>query len=82
MTRQLQIFVADHCPNCAVARGLARWIAGRYPDLAVSVVDIDDPRAEVPECVFATPTFLLDGRLVSLGNPRPAEVVAWLGAAK
>jgi hypothetical protein len=40
-----------------------------------------DPQAIVPEAVFATPTYMLNNRIVSLGNPSPAEVARWAAEA-
>ncbi|MFN3333366.1 MAG: hypothetical protein ACK47M_12725 [Caldilinea sp.] len=38
------------------------------------VVDLAVPGEVIPEIVFATPTYLLDGRVWSLGNPSPEQV--------
>lgn len=38
----------------------------------------DEP---LPEAVVAVPTYLLDGVVVSLGNPAPEELFARLDAA-
>jgi hypothetical protein len=35
----------------------------------VRLVDIQGSQEKIPEAVFATPTYLLNGRLWSLGNP-------------
>ena len=38
------------------------------------MIDMEHPLEAIPEAVFATPTYLLNGRLWSLGNPSPAKV--------
>lgn len=63
----LQIVVSRDCLNCEQALEAAREIARRHAELEVQVIDLD--REAVPEAVFAVPTYLLDGRVVSLGNP-------------
>lgn len=73
----LKIFVTEHCPGCVEARRVAAEVARDYPHLAVEVIDLNAPDASVPEAVFATPTYMLNERIVSLGNPSPAEVVQW-----
>jgi hypothetical protein len=39
------------------------------------VVDLADPQEPVPEIVFATPTYVLDGRVWSLGNTSRADAM-------
>lgn len=65
----LAIYVSEHCPNCVYAREVADAIRMRYPAVVVDVIDVSESRAAVPEAVFATPTYLLNGRVWSLGNP-------------
>jgi hypothetical protein len=78
----LKIFVTEHCPGCGEAQRIAAWVAQDYPHLGVEVIDINTPEIIVPETVFATPTYILDNRIVSLGNPSPAEVTQWAREAK
>ena len=73
----LKIFVTGHCPGCSEAQRIAAWVTQDYPHLGVEVIDLDAPEVSVPEAVFATPTYMLNNRIVSLGNPSPAEVVRW-----
>ena len=37
-----------------------------------------DTQAVVPEAVFATPTFMLNNQIVSLGNPGLEDVAGWV----
>jgi len=64
----LDVVVKPNCPSCDEARRLAREAGERFPDLRVRVIELDG-RAPAPASVVATPTYLLDGRVVSLGNP-------------
>lgn len=73
----LKIFVTTHCPGCAEAQATATRIKQDYPHLPVELIDLDDPQAHIPEAVFATPTYMLNDRVVSLGNPSPAEIAQW-----
>lgn len=79
MNPTLNVYIAEHCPGCAEARQVAAAIERDYPHVAVAIIDIGQPDAVVPEAVFATPTYLLNGRVVSLGNPGPEDVARWLG---
>ncbi|GAB4431752.1 MAG: hypothetical protein Kow0031_12950 [Anaerolineae bacterium] len=82
MKPTLNVYIAEHCPGCAEARQVAAAIARDYPHVAVAVIDIGQPGVAVPEAVFATPTYLLNGRVVSLGNPGPTDITGWLGKAQ
>lgn len=76
---RLDIYVASHCVGCQEAlriAELARDIAGL--DVAVINLDHATPARPVPANVIAVPTYLLDGRVVSLGNPYREEFLARL----
>ena len=79
MKSTLRIFVAEDCPNCTEARTIAARVEQDYPSLAVEVVDIGDEQSVVPDVIFATPTFMLNDRVVSLGNPKFADIASLLG---
>ena len=64
----LQVFVEPECEACQRAIQLAEGVDAAYPLLAVEIVDIRTRESE-REDVFAVPTFILDDRVLSLGNP-------------
>ena len=77
----LDIYVAPDCPGCRTARRLAAAVdALALPGLRVRVVDLGEPGAARPAAVFAVPTYLLDGAVLSLGNPEEAWLVRRLAA--
>lgn len=78
---ELKVFVEPHCESCERALRLAGEIGGRFPALAVEVVDLSRRGAERPDYVFAVPTFVLNDRVFSLGNPRRSCLVAAVEAA-
>ncbi len=65
---RLEVYVSNHCVNCREALETAER-ARTIPNLTVAVVNLDDPGTTAPTTVIAVPTYLLDGRVVSLGNP-------------
>jgi hypothetical protein len=80
MTRLLEIFVLPHCLGCETARRLAERVrAQALPHVAVHLVDLSAPDAVRPPMVFAVPTYLLDGRVLSLGNPEEEWLLSQLG---
>ncbi|NJN97592.1 MAG: hypothetical protein HC875_27700 [Anaerolineales bacterium] len=52
MKSVLKIFVTNHCPGCAEAQVTATRIKQDYPHLAVELIDLDDPQANIPEAVL------------------------------
>ncbi len=78
MTATLKIYVRMHCSGCEQARATASHITTVYPHVDVEIVDMDNPDVTIPNSVFATPTYVLDNRIVSLGNPNLDDVATWL----
>ena len=78
----MEVYVSSECPNCGEAVRLAAEAAARYPHVVVQVIDLRQLDGKPPpERVVAVPTYLLNGRVVSLGNPYPEELFARLHAA-
>ncbi len=79
----LQVFVEPACEACRRAIQLAEGVDAAYPQLAVDIVDIRNRESERDD-VFAVPTFVLDDRVLSLGNPQEStlrrEIELLLGA--
>jgi hypothetical protein len=76
VTRVLEVLVSPTCAGCDRARTLASEIAARRPDLRVEVIDVDAPGWRPPAVFSGTPMYLLDGEVVSYGNPRLADLEA------
>jgi thiol-disulfide isomerase/thioredoxin len=71
----LKVFVTEHCSNCNEARVLAAHIEQEYPEIVVQIIDLDRSEKVIPDEVFATPTFMLNNQVISLGNPYLEEIV-------
>ncbi len=68
--RILQIVVGADCAGCETARHLASELDRlALPGVTIAIVDLSEPGVARPDPVFAVPTYLLDGRIISLGNP-------------
>ena len=75
----LKVFVTENCPGCNETLEIAARIKQEYAGfINVKIIDITDTQTAVPEVVFATPTFMLNDRIVSLGNPGPGQVAEWV----
>lgn len=64
---KLQVYIREDCWTCAESRRIVAEIAPQFPQIAVELVDMETPNR--PQDVFAVPTYVLDGRIISLGNP-------------
>jgi thiol-disulfide isomerase/thioredoxin len=76
----LKIFVAKHCPTCQEAYKIATHVAQTFPTVDVKLIDVGVSPVDVPDNVFATPTFILNDRIISLGNPSLQDVTDCLHA--
>ena len=81
IARRLDVYVANHCLNCADALAPAEEAAARFSDVVVRVIDLDLEQEPPPDNVVAVPTYVLDGRTISLGNPDQEELFARLHEA-
>jgi hypothetical protein len=76
----LQVYVSNGCDRCARAREIGESVSSTFPGITVEIVDIGGGAA-LPDAVIAVPTYLLDGVVVSLGNPNVASLREKLAAA-
>lgn len=82
VSRLLEIYVSSGCAGSETAHALAARVRARaLRDVKVRLVDLSLPGAVRPSSVFAVPTYLLDGDVLSLGNPDEEWLVARLGPA-
>ncbi|CAN5679176.1 hypothetical protein BH23CHL4_BH23CHL4_01880 [soil metagenome] len=66
----LEVFVGPGCVASDDARALVNRIRSvSLPGLETRLIDLSAPNARRPGTVFAIPTYVLDGAVVSLGNP-------------
>jgi glutaredoxin len=65
----LDVYVSAHCWQCPEAQRLAREAQNEFAVLDVCVIDLDEPGAMKPGFVFAVPTLVLNGQVISLGTP-------------
>ena len=77
----LTLYIDENCPSCAHAVEVAVRARVEFPRVDVSVVDLGVSSEEQPEAVFAVPTFLLNGTVVSLGTPSWERLAPLLEAA-
>lgn len=70
----LKVVVSTHCIGCEKAMRLSTMVAERFPNISVDVVNLEKELDAKPSHVVAVPAYLLDGKLIFLGNPRREEL--------
>jgi hypothetical protein len=53
-------------------------IGQRFPHIVTEIINLDDPASVRPGNVIAVPTYTLNEKVFSLGNPRREEMFAML----
>lgn len=74
---RLDIYIAEHCFGCQEALNIAEQ-ARNIAKLIVRVINLDAGNEMAPPQVVAVPTYLLNGQVISLGNPRREPFLAQL----
>ncbi|MDP6605607.1 MAG: thioredoxin family protein [Dehalococcoidia bacterium] len=78
---ELVLYIEDGCSSCDSATGIAERARDEFPHVVVTIVDLSVSSEHQPRAVYAVPTFLLDGEVVSLGTPSWEQLAPLLHAA-
>lgn len=70
----LRIYIATHCWSCAEAIRLAGEVREKFTNLKLELIDLDKEGDRNLDDVFSVPTYVLNGRTISLGNPAPDQL--------
>ena len=77
---KLDVYITEECRACAEARRIVADLSPKFPEVDIELRDLSDERK--PSSVFATPTYILDGRTIFLGNPTRDELSQKLNIAQ
>jgi glutaredoxin len=77
---KLDVYVSEECWACEEARRLVADLSPHFPEVDIELRDLTDGRK--PSSVFATPTYILDGQTIFLGNPTRDELSQKLNIAQ
>jgi hypothetical protein len=77
----LRIYIGQHCWSCDEAVRLAEQVRSMFKGIKVEVIDLDIEGSVNSDDVFSTPTYVFNGRTISLGNPAPEELFAKVAAS-
>lgn len=69
---KLEIYISDNCWSCEESQRIASRVRQEYSGVEVELIDLDSQAK--PSYVFAVPTYVLDGTVISLGNPSFEEL--------
>ena len=64
---KLTVYIADDCWSCNETQRILDDVMPHFPDLLLKLVNTS--QQPLPDHVFAVPTYLLNGKIISLGNP-------------
>lgn len=67
MMHILQVYVSADCWSCQETHRIVADVSPQFPKIQVEMLDLGN--GNQPANVFASPTYLLDGRVIFLGNP-------------
>lgn len=70
----LRIYIAQHCWGCQETLKLAEEFGRRFTEVGIEVIDLGSEHGKNLDDVFSVPTYVLDGQVISLGNPTPDEL--------
>ena len=69
MRPRLDIYYAQGCPTCGYALRIAQIIREKMPNIIVTLIDLSESNSLRPDFIFAVPTYVLNDKTYSLGNP-------------
>ncbi len=74
---ELVIYVHDNCTESMRALDIASLVKTILPGIHLKVVNIDREHIEIPEDLEG-PVYVFNGELLKVGNPDPAQLIAFL----
>lgn len=74
MPVSLEVYVEQGCFFCRTSARLAAEVQAEFPEARVRLVDLAGPGGCHRHLVVAVPTFVLTGRVFSLGNRAPSDL--------
>lgn len=77
----LIIYVLKDCLGCERARHTANEVRKCAPDIEVDLVDLSEGHSP-PSSIFGVPAYVLNGQVVSHGNPRLETLLEMIAAQR
>ena len=70
---KLDVYITNDCWSCEESERIVLDVSAKIPEVNVEFIDMEKT-VNKPENVFAVPTYLLNGKVISLGNPTREEL--------
>jgi len=80
MRPHLDIYYDQGCPTCDHVLRIAQLVQEKMPDIIVTLIDLSESNSPRPDFIFAVPTYVLNDKTYSLGNPDEAILMDRLKA--
>lgn len=80
--RDVLVLVSADCPGCAESRRVVAEVLRMRPQTSIEVLDVASGQVPVGVPFVGTPSYVMDGRVISYGNPRPADLLAVIEGAR
>jgi hypothetical protein len=78
MQPKLDIYIDHGCQGCERAIRIAQLVQENLPEVTVNLFELSKLDGSLPEFIFAVPTYVLNGKTFSLGNPDETVLLAQL----
>ncbi len=79
--QRLCVYISAECRVCERTRQIVALLQSMRPDQPIELINLDEQGSMKPDFVFATPTYVLGNKIVSLGNPDVATLLKLLDQA-
>lgn len=70
----IRVYAGPCCTASDRARELVDWVRGSHPEADIELIEVED-LSEVPDSLFAFPTWYRCADVWKLGNPSPSELL-------
>ena len=80
MRPRLDIYYDLGCPTCDYTLRIAQIVRKKMPNIIVTLIDLSESNSQRPNFIFAVPTYVLNDKTYSLGNPDEAALMDRLKA--
>ncbi|MEM7331920.1 MAG: thioredoxin family protein [Chloroflexota bacterium] len=76
---KLDVYITHDCWSCEESERIVQDVSAKIPEVDVEFFDMEKT-VNKPDNVFAVPTYLLNGKVISLGNPTREELYQKIAA--
>lgn len=70
MLNQLHVYYDSNCSTAFFTQELINSVRNHHLGLSIEIVDLNVPdNIQIPEIIFAVPSYVLNGSTIFVGNP-------------